>query len=330
MPRETEMPRTQREGPLRTGGGPPTMKMDRSHSLPPPPQMGNGGHPPAHLPSSSLFDQEEWLRLKWSLPPPRAPSLSALTTMAQRLEKEINALMEGGHDVASRLHGGPGPPVIVDMTDKQDAAHHDGLRTEDALGPTVHSLSALKTLAQREEKAINALLEVRAHSERAYTASWGGMDDIWGDARRKDERCRRRIVDELNVQARLEDALGPTVCSLSALKILAQREEKATNALLDEALASRVAYDKALASRAILPNVCRPHTMAAQASSATLADARHEVTTNSAASADPARPRSPLKAGNVLVDTSDEHDAARHDGLQLLLDEHAASTTAPS
>jgi hypothetical protein len=222
--------------------------------------MGIGGQPPAHLPLSSLFDHDKWLRLKWSLPPPRAPN----------------------------------------------------------------SLSALKILAQRDEKAINALLEVRACSERAYTASWGSMDDIWGDAHHVDEHCCRRIVDELNVQAHPEDALGPTVCSLSALKILAHREEKAIHILLDEALASRAAYDRALESRATLPDIRHPHMMAAQASSATLANAHHKVTTSSAASADPTRLRSPLKAGNVLVDTSDEQDAARHNGLQLLLDEHAA------
>ena len=41
--------------------------------LPPPPQMRNGGSPPAHLSSSYLSDPSWWLQFKWSQPPPRAP-----------------------------------------------------------------------------------------------------------------------------------------------------------------------------------------------------------------------------------------------------------------
>jgi hypothetical protein len=38
-----------------------------------PPQMRNGGLPPAHLPSSSLSNPSAWLQYKWSQPPPRTP-----------------------------------------------------------------------------------------------------------------------------------------------------------------------------------------------------------------------------------------------------------------
>ena len=41
--------------------------------LPPPPQMSNGGSPPAHLPSFYFSDPSWWLQFKWSQPPPRAP-----------------------------------------------------------------------------------------------------------------------------------------------------------------------------------------------------------------------------------------------------------------
>jgi hypothetical protein len=41
--------------------------------LPYPPQMRNGGSPPAHLSSSSLSDPSRWLQYKWLQPPPRAP-----------------------------------------------------------------------------------------------------------------------------------------------------------------------------------------------------------------------------------------------------------------
>jgi hypothetical protein len=41
MPRANEMPRAQREGPPRTDGGLPTIKMDRCHSLHSPLQKGN-------------------------------------------------------------------------------------------------------------------------------------------------------------------------------------------------------------------------------------------------------------------------------------------------
>jgi hypothetical protein len=36
--------------------------------------MRNGGSPPTHLPSSSPSDYDNWLQLKWSQPPPRAPN----------------------------------------------------------------------------------------------------------------------------------------------------------------------------------------------------------------------------------------------------------------
>ncbi len=36
--------------------------------------MGNGGSPPAHLPSSSLSKPEVWPQIKWLQPPSWAPS----------------------------------------------------------------------------------------------------------------------------------------------------------------------------------------------------------------------------------------------------------------
>ena len=49
--------------------------MSRDPFLPCPPQMSNGGSPPAHssLSSDALFDPSVWLKIKWSQPPPRAP-----------------------------------------------------------------------------------------------------------------------------------------------------------------------------------------------------------------------------------------------------------------
>ncbi len=55
--------------------------MNRGHSLPPPPQMGNGGSPPAHLPLSTApdafwfpsFVDFPWVAAKWMQPPARAP-----------------------------------------------------------------------------------------------------------------------------------------------------------------------------------------------------------------------------------------------------------------
>jgi hypothetical protein len=234
MPRENEMPRAKREGPLRTGGGPPTIKMDRSHSLPPPPQMGNGGPPPAHLPSSSLFDHEEWLQLKWSLPPPRAP----------------NWLFDGVH----------------------------------------------------------------ARSERAYTASWGGMDDIWGDARREDER----VVDAA-MQTHTSD-----IRSMDDRLLEMDRQMSATENIVNKLVATstgtavaRIVDDQDVAR--CLHGRPRPPLKKGNAPvTKPIVDGQN--------TAHHARPRSPLEAGNVLVNTSDEQDAARHDGLQLLLDEHAASS----
>jgi hypothetical protein len=47
--------------------------MSRDSSPHPPPQMRNGGPPPANLSTSSLSDPSRWLQYKWSQPPPRAP-----------------------------------------------------------------------------------------------------------------------------------------------------------------------------------------------------------------------------------------------------------------
>ena len=48
--------------------------VESTNNTPPdPPQMRNGGSPPAHLSSSSLSDPSWWLQFKWSQPPPRAP-----------------------------------------------------------------------------------------------------------------------------------------------------------------------------------------------------------------------------------------------------------------
>jgi hypothetical protein len=48
--------------------------MTQGHPLLPPPQMGNGGSPPAQFPLSSLSIPAGRLQYKWSQPPPSAPN----------------------------------------------------------------------------------------------------------------------------------------------------------------------------------------------------------------------------------------------------------------
>ena len=105
-------------------------------TLPYPPQMRNGGSPPAHLSSSYLSNPSWWLKFKWSQPPPRAP--------------------EWLFDYYKRHNN-----VTLLRTE-----------TEDAFGPTVRNLSALTALAQKSEQEINGLMEtsVAARRQRAAEA----------------------------------------------------------------------------------------------------------------------------------------------------------------
>ena len=151
--------------------------------LPPPPQMRNGGSPPAHLPSSYLSDPSWWLQFKWSQPPPRAP--------------------EWLFDYYERYN----PPANVGRPLCDEEWHQRAIREDQQSarllppeygGPILHGARACADRAYRDWKAV--------------------VDDLWADeyeallvkqaahARQEEAACSQRPLDEHAARARQQEA----------------------------------------------------------------------------------------------------------------------------
>jgi hypothetical protein len=127
-------------------------------SLPPPPQMGNGGSPPAHLPPSStamdssyLSDPSRWLHIKWLQPPPRAPEWlfdyyerynpSPLDTCGRPIcdEDWLQRALRKDHQAAGLLPPAPpGGPVLIGARARADRAYRDWKGANDELWAGEH------------------------------------------------------------------------------------------------------------------------------------------------------------------------------------------------
>ena len=159
--------------------------------LPPPPQMRNGGSPPAHLPDPSW-----WLQLKWSQPPPRAPEW--LFDYYERYSPPANV----------------GQP-LRDEEWFQRAFHED--QQADGLLPPGTSGGPI-------------LRGARARAERAYREWKAAIDDLWGDeyeallleqaacARHEEAARRHRLLDEHTACARRFSPADALRVSCAALK----------------------------------------------------------------------------------------------------------------
>jgi hypothetical protein len=126
----------------------------------PPPQMGNGGSLPANLPSSSLSDPEVWLQIKWSQPPPRAPSWLFAHYQAYNPPPDVGPPFpwEEWHQRAFRK-------------DQQAA----GLLPPAPLGgPILHG--------------------ARARAERAYKDWKWAIDGLWEDERRRQQLLNKEAT----------------------------------------------------------------------------------------------------------------------------------------
>ena len=151
---------------------------------PRPPQMCNGGSPPAHLSSSYLSDPSWWLQFKWSQPPPRTP--------------------EWLFDCYERYY----PPANVGRPLRDEDWHQRAIREDqqaagllppEPLGGPIH-------------------LGARARAERAYREWKAAIDDLWGDeyeallveqaacARQEEAARRQRLLDEHTACARQQEA----------------------------------------------------------------------------------------------------------------------------
>jgi hypothetical protein len=153
--------------------------------LPPPPQMGNCGSPPAHLPSSSLSNPAGWLQYKSSQPPPRAPEwvfdyyerYNPPASVGRPLcdEEWLQRVFRKDHKAAGLL-----PTALLG-------------------GPILHGAPARAKRAYKDWKwAINDLWEEERRRLQLVDEQ---------DARtRHNERCRQQLVDEQAARARQEAA----------------------------------------------------------------------------------------------------------------------------
>jgi len=169
--------------------------------LPPPPQMRNGGSPPAHLSSSYLSDPSWWLQFKWSQPPPRAP--------------------EWLFDYYKRYN--PPPNIGQPFRDKgwHQQAICDDQQTAGLLppgprgGPILHGARARADRASRDWKA--------------------AINDLWGDeyeallveqatrARQEEAAHRQQLLDEHAVRARQQEEAARQEAARAAQRLLHER-----------------------------------------------------------------------------------------------------------
>ncbi len=113
--------------------------------------MGNGGSPPAHLPSSSLSNPAGWLQYKWSQPPPRAP--------------------EWLFDYYERYN----PPASVGRPLRNEEWLQRAFRED-------HQAPGLLPTALLGGPILHG---ARARAERAYKDWKWAINDLWEDKRRR-------------------------------------------------------------------------------------------------------------------------------------------------
>jgi len=152
-------------------------------ALPDPPQMRNGGSPPAHLSSSYLSDPSSWLHIKCSQPPPRAPGWlfdyyesynpPPLDTFGQPICEDWLQRATREDQRAARLlppapHGGP---ILTGAHARTDRAYRAWKRAIDELWADEHHRLGLveeqATRARQEEAAASQERAARARQEEA-------------------------------------------------------------------------------------------------------------------------------------------------------------------
>ena len=177
-------------------------------ALPDPPQMRNGGSPPAHLSSSYLSDPSSWLHIKCSQPPPRAPGWL--------------------FDYYESYNPPPldtfGQPICEDWLQR---ATREDQRAARLLPPAPHG-GAILTGAH-------------ARTDRAYRAWKRAIDELWAD-----EHHRLCLVEEQATRARQEEAarrqklLDEQAARASQERAARARQEEAAIRASREGAAARV------------------------------------------------------------------------------------------
>jgi hypothetical protein len=184
--------------------------------LPYPPQMRNGGLPPAHLPSSSLSDPLAWLQYKWSQPPPCAPDW--VFDDYQKFNPPAN--------VGRPLH---------DKEWHQQAFREDaqaaGILPPDppAGGPILHG--------------------TRAHAEHANQAWKWAVDDLWEDERHCLQMAARQCQEANRCQRLLDERAAYECQEAIRHQRLLDKESARLQRLLYEEAARRLMAERAALAR---------------------------------------------------------------------------------
>ena len=172
-------------------------------TLPDPPQMRNGGSPPAHLSLSSLSDPSWWLQFKWLQPPPRAPEwlfdyyerynpppLDAFGRPLRIEDWQQRAIRED-QEAAGLLPPGPvGGPILLGAYARADRAYKDWKGAIDELWACEHHRLV-------EEQAARARKEEAARRTQLLHEQ---------DARARQVARRQQLLDEQAARARQEAA----------------------------------------------------------------------------------------------------------------------------
>jgi len=226
-------------------------------ALPYPPQMRNGGSPPAHLSSSNLSDPSWWLHLKWSQPPPRAPEWlfdfyehynpSPLFGQPPRDENWHQRAIREDQQAAGLLPPRPaGGPILIGFPARADRAYRDWKRTIDELwADEYHRLCLVEAQAdraRREEAAARAWEEAAARARREEAAARACREEANARARREAAARaseavlaarRQQLADEMIDRSRREAAAR----AREEADARARREEAAARAQQEEAAA---------------------------------------------------------------------------------------------
>jgi len=203
-------------------------------SLSPPPQMGNGGSPPAHLPSSTAPD-DYWfpsfrdfpsLAAKWMQPPARAPEHDAWMKEWDNDVWDIlaipgtpdNWLSRGMHEDLDFTAKGELPWPRRDSSD--EAAYQTWKRTVDDMWPSHASLdehhALIETRARLEMALARQIRKLRELSAARTIFLWLRRRRLHARLARQTSRrhvreaalTRLRHEQECSVRAALAEKLG--------------------------------------------------------------------------------------------------------------------------
>ena len=194
------------------------------NTLPYPPQLRNGGSPPAHLSLSSLSDPSWWLQFKWSQPPPRAPEwlfdfyerynpppLDAFGRPLCIEDWHQRAIRED-QQAAGLLPSGPGGgPILHGAYARADRAYTDWKGAIDELWADEHHRLVVEQAARacQEEAARRTQLlheqDARAR-QVARRQQHARQEEAAAHARQEEATRRLQLLDEQAARARQEAA----------------------------------------------------------------------------------------------------------------------------